>query len=67
MTIITTTRPLSNADRKAIWKNKLSSPPERTSERVSAWPIIRDTFGAVLVLAVCAAFVGLLGMQGGVW
>jgi len=65
--ILTTTRPSSNDDRKVIWKNKLTSPPERQPERVRAWPIIRDTFGFCLVIAVCAAFVGLMGMQAGVW
>jgi hypothetical protein len=47
--------------------NRLTSPPQGHPQRITAWPILRDALGFVLVMAVCAAFVGLLGMQAGVW
>jgi len=48
--------------------NRLTSPPQGQPRGVTTpSSIIRDALGFVFVMAVCAAFVGLLGMQAGVW
>jgi len=67
MTILTTTRPLSNDDRKDIWKDKITSPPQGQPERVSFLSVFQGALGFVLTVATGLAFVGLMGMQAGVW
>jgi hypothetical protein len=47
--------------------NKITSPPQGQPQGVTTPSIIRDALGFVFVMVTCAAFVGLLGMQAGVW
>jgi hypothetical protein len=116
--ILTTDRPLSNDDRRNLWRDKwrIESNPKPIPSRAHDWDwhhvdfdgapdsgdtrcgtassaadaiqqineitspavqgqpqgvnlatCIRDALGFVLVMTVCVAFVGLLGMQAGVW
>jgi hypothetical protein len=46
--------------------NPISS-PQGQPQGVNLATCIRDALGFVLVMTVCVAFVGLLGMQAGVW
>jgi hypothetical protein len=48
--------------------NEITSPAvQGQPQGVNLATCIRDALGFVLVMTVCVAFVGLLGMQAGVW